>query len=472
VSSLGLLALAAVLRDGSYERLVDMGFEEEDLATKEEKALYEFLRSYHEDPLTRGGTPSLSYVQAQYPELVLPDVANMQLQELVGSLRQSRVAREARTILTRAHKLVSVPHNPSIITDLMNLQEEIGHLIGKGSSANTDSNEMVGLQEAVDRIELQRAGKIYFHPWPWPELHAWSPGMEDTDFTVIYGRPKNKKSFLILFFVIQAFLSGGNVLLYSKEMPKEQIWRRVLAFLANLPYDVVTLAKFTEDEYLAMYNALAMVEQHVRAGKGRITCVSGMDAPQGSDTVGWLGSKIKQYKPTLVVIDGLYLMAGPKVKDDHERVRIISRDVRQMALRLRVPVVATVQANRKVGNKAALDSPDSDLDDVAMSDGLSMDATALFRIIADRTFPTATIKVSGGREFKLAGFRINALPCSDFSFIGPVNEREVLEAAAGDVGDDDEPAMTAATVRKRGKRTKKEEDPLASHIKSRLLEVD
>lgn len=473
MSSLGLLALSAVVHGGCFEDLQRYGFEPEDLATSQEKVLYDLLKDYHEDPVTRGGTPSEDFLKAHFPEITLPNTGGTPLKDLVGSLRQTRVVREARALLEAGRAITVNSYNPSVVLQLTDLHERLGQIISFGHTA-TDSNLDEGMDEALSNYERMSQGLLYHHPWPWPELSQWSPGMEDTDFTVIYGRPKNKKSFLVLYFVVQAFLSGGRVLVYSKEMPREQIWRRILGFMANLPYDDLRLTRLGPDEYAQMYDAVSKVKARRSAGQGDIICVSGMDAPKGSDSVGWLTSKVRNYKPTLVVVDGMYLMAGPKVKDDHERVRSISRDLRAMALNLRVPVVATIQANRKKSNQQAVEA-DSDLDDVAFSDALSQDATTLMRIVADKAYPVATIVISGGREWNLQGFRIHAVPCSNFSFLAPIGSDEVKAAKALDdnqAGEDEAEASQLNPIPTRKKRRgKSAADPLEDRLLKELGDV-
>ncbi len=104
----------------------------------------------------------------------------------------------------------------------------------------------------------------------------------------------------------------------------------------------------------------------------QIICLSGRDAPKGGDSVPWLRAKIEKYQPALFAVDGMYLMSDvQRAKKDNERVRNISRDMRQMILDTGVPGIVTLQANREAAKHG-----EANLDEVAFSDGPGMDCEA------------------------------------------------------------------------------------------------
>lgn len=439
MSNLDLLVLSKAVRDQDFGGLLKYGFDAKQLVTGEGNTLCTFLTDYFENPITRGQTPSMSMVNAIFPEIELPDPGITSAHDLVAALRQNSVVREARALGAKISRDLVDNYNPNIIAYLSELHGQIGDLLLRGHDS-ADTSVEVGIDTAKEDYDKGKAGEIPYLPWPWPELrqNRWTYGMESTDFTVVYGRPKNKKSFLLLFFVVQLFLSGYPVLLYSKEMPASQIWRRVLAFLANLPYTDLTMYTLEDPAYQHMMNIIAMVKDMVAAGLGKLICISGRDAPSKMDSVAWLNTKIHHYNPRVMVVDGVYLMSNPqKTRADHERVLGISRALRNLALHELVPVIGTIQANRKVSNKAALEEDDGDGDDVAFSDSLVMDCTALMRIVASKKDDTATILWKTGRESRVPNFRINAVPCTNFNFI----EAILPETAARIVEDDDQAAM-------------------------------
>lgn len=425
MSALDLLILGWAVHNQNYEALCSAGFDAEDLQTSQGKALHSVIRDFRELPGAHGATPNMAYLLSQFPGLELPNPGNIQPETLIHQLREHRITKEARVLLDGTNKLLMDAYNPQAISQITKLRDNLNTLLLLTTNTH-DSDAVQGMAGAVNEYEDLKSGALKYMPWPWRELHTWSNGIEPTDYIIIYGRPKNKKTFYLLYFIAQCFFNGYKILVYSKEMPEEQIWRRMLGFLAQLPYDELRLARLTTEDYARMYAADAMVRDRVAVsgGTNNIICVSGQDAPGKSDTVGWLESKIDRHKPDIVFIDGLYLMASQsKSKDAHERIGQISTAVRNMSLARKLPIVATVQANRTKGNKAAMEG-DQDLDDVAHADALARDATHLWRIVASREQPIATVLVTGGRETALTGFTTRAVPCNDFSFIGPINPQQ------------------------------------------------
>jgi len=443
VSNLDLILLSKTIREGNFGDLAARGLSEKHLATGEGNIVYGFLQDYYENAATRGQTPSLSMVSSYFPEIELPDPGSARIQDLVAACKQGSAVREARALGARMSRDLTDNYNPNILSYLAGVQEQIAELLNQGHE-NADSSVDTGVRDTAENYDKGLRGELPVLPWPWPELrrNRWTLGMEDEDYAILYGRPKNKKSFLLLFFVSFYFLSGYPVLVYSKEMPKEQIWRRVLAFLANLPYTDLTTYNLSHSDYARMKQTVADVEMMVQQMNYRLICVSGQDAPSRMDSVAWLLGKIRHYRPRIVVVDGIYLMSSPqKTKADHERVQGISRALRSVALYEHVPVLGTIQANRKVSNKAAIDDTEGESDDVAFSDSVGQDCTHLMRVAASKVDNTATILWRTSRETAVPNFRINAVPCTDFSFLEAIQESQAQRV----IQEDDESTMDPPT---------------------------
>jgi hypothetical protein len=165
---------------------------------------------------------------------------------------------------------------------------------------------------------------------------------------------------------------------------------------------------------------------------------------------------VDQLKPDILFVDGLYLLSDQrKSTSDHTRVMNISRDLRQMVLSTHVPVIATMQANRKAAGHS-----DANLDEIAYSDALAQDATIAARVIADKASPTISIILAGSREFKLHGFRINAVPATDFSSHSELTEKDIEKAREADAAEAESKKQLKSKERRGGKPEKPaKEDP-------------
>jgi hypothetical protein len=471
MASLDMLILGKLVETGDMDALTQAGFSRDLLVTSEGKKLFGIIEHHYSSSVTRGMVPGLDFLQSHIEGLALPAGVTTSFEGLVSAARTSITVKTARRKIQDVMPYLGDTYDPDMLKYVHALHYELEQLLQQQVGVS-DSSLDQGYLSVLKYYEDMRSGKIPHVPWPWEELHQWSPGMEDTDYTVFYGRPKNKKTFVFLYSVVQTFFKGYPVTIYSKEMPADQIWRRVVGFIAGLAYDDLRLVRLSEDDLMRMYEAEDLIRRTKQAHPGAdIMCVSGMDAPGGNDTVSWLVGKLKKYKPRLSAIDGLYLMSSDtKEKDDHARVRTISRNIRNACLSTRIPCLATIQANRdaeKTGKDPDLD--DVSVSEVAFSDAVGQDATALFRAVADRKTPTISMLLTAAREWgTLRGFRIRGVPCTDFGWVAPILDpgsvRELIET--------DTPA--AAPAPKKGRsRTKipTPEQMLEANI-STLLDYD
>ncbi|MFA5436157.1 MAG: LAGLIDADG family homing endonuclease [Candidatus Neomarinimicrobiota bacterium] len=237
------------------------------------------------------------------------------------------------------------------------------------------------------------------------------------------------KSWVLAYLIAWVYELGKRPLIYTKEMTPDNIIARVVAIMASIRYHEFRRGRLSPVEKDSLY-ASWRVLHHLKEMQSMV-CLSGKDAGEGGDTVPWLRSKVEQYKPDLVFIDGLYLMSnarsGRKAQKDNERVRDISRDLSQMRLDTGVPVLATIQANRD-----AAKNNDANLDEVAFSDAIGQDATLAMRVINDKNEPTLSLVVGGSREFYLDGFSIYGVPATNFSYAGPLTAGDVQRAKDAD----------------------------------------
>jgi len=152
-------------------------------------------------------------------------------------------------------------------------------------------------------------------------------------------------------------------------------------------------------------------------------------APERAMSVAEIENKIDKYKPNLVVIDGVYLLKDSRTKTsglDWKVLGNVSTDLKNLAKDKRVPIVGVHQANRKGDEEA------DDLSDVAFTDMYARDADVLIKCIHFNSFSHGNVVAllfSGAREFKMAGFYVEAKPATSFDYITSFETKEELLAA-------------------------------------------
>lgn len=436
---------------GTLDGALTYGITTEDFLSPSARSLFTYMMDYATLPDHQGAVPGYHHLAHHFPSFQVCHDESMTIEALCREVRNIRIRKEAKHQLEQAILALDGTLDPASIIHQAQDQLSRTALLDSGKVASTFSGS-IDLQVAKYR---HRANGVIVNPisWPWEPFNRITKGIEPDDYILYYGRPKQKKTFVALYHAMDVFRrQGKHVLFYSKEMSEDQIWRRCTSFMANLPYDEFYTGTLSPKQVMDLEAAAEEAKMIVDAtgGRAQITCISGLDAPGGQDNVSWLTAMAKKYKPDIIFIDGVYLMASSsKSKDAHERAKDISRAVRDMARRLKIPVIATIQANRKADKSGLV----ADTDEIAFSDAFAQDATCMLRVVADRFLPICNLILPGSREYKCNGFRINAVPCSNFEFIELLDDDTMKNALAGD-----EPPPSAIQG-KRGRGKKKAPDP-------------
>lgn len=443
------LLVSRIIRTGDLATVINWGIGPEDFTHGHPKALFEMLLGYHRQAETAGSVWGPAALQQMFPTVQLLDDPSMTTDALCHEVRKARIgAQLQKTVLAIEPLLQKDP-----IKAVEWLQDETSRLRNECTSKKVDVHISDSMQRVWNSYQAtERGDNTCVYEWPWDPIQKLTKGVRPSDYIILYGRPKSMKSwilcYLVAFIISKDLNSNANkwhkILIYSKEMDADEIFERIGCLLANVSYANFTGGTMNPEERYRFEYAVYVLAQ-LRAHLG-IVCLSAQDVEYGRDTVTWLESKIDKYQPDAVFIDGLYLMSdGSGAKKQHERVANISREIRQLILRKRVPVVATVQANRE-----AAKNEEANTEEVAFSDSLGQDATMLIRVVNEWKKKSDTLAlVMGGstRRFKLSGFRIFGIPATNFSYFGELNEGEAEGALKED---------TAGKQAKGAKRQKKE----------------
>jgi hypothetical protein len=406
--------------------------------------MYKYLLYYYQMPASRGSVIGEHAATQIFPNFALCDDPYMTTEALCSEVRQNRIALECGERMDKIRETMN--ENP--IVACAALSQLATEMIQLGSGKATDVMFGSSFDRILHRYQMIKAGADFsVGHYPWALLQHSTMGIQEDDYIVFYGRPKSYKSWVLAYLTMSLFMQDKRLIIYTKEMTAENIFMRIIGCLAQVPYQEFRHGGLTYSHEVALYQARKMV--HVLGANDNLIVLSGKDAPAGGDTVPWMQSKIKTYQPHACIIDGLYLMSDVKKnKDKHQKVSSISNDLRQMNLETKVPIIATLQANR-----AAAKNNEANLDELAFSDSIGQDATMIMRVINEKETPTAMLVQGGARESSLNGLRINAIPAINFEQYGH---------------SDDDARITSKDIDKaKDKDTDGDKDAAAAHSKPR-----
>jgi replicative DNA helicase len=195
---------------------------------------------------------------------------------------------------------------------------------------------------ALDDVQAGRVAPGL--PTGFADLDSVTNGLKGGQFIVIAARPGIGKSSLGTDFArYTAFTSKLPVAMYSLEMPRSELWRRIVAAQAGVRLlDLNTPHRLTLDDFERVSRKLKDIEEH-----GAPLVID--DTP--TQTVHHIRNSARRIKArhglNLIVVDYLQLLTPTRRAETRQlEVSEFSRMLKVLALELDVPVVAISQLNR------------------------------------------------------------------------------------------------------------------------------
>jgi len=162
---------------------------------------------------------------------------------------------------------------------------------------------------------------------------------------VFLAYPGIGKSWLSLYFAVQAWKQGKSPMVVSLEMSETEVRNRVYTIMGN---GLWSHRKLSSGE--VEIDMLKSWHEKNLQGKPEFHIISNDSGGEVTPSV--MRGKIDQYKPDFVIVDYLQLMS-PNQKSDNETVRMknLSRELKLMAISEEVPIIAISSATPDDVNK-------------------------------------------------------------------------------------------------------------------------
>ncbi len=162
---------------------------------------------------------------------------------------------------------------------------------------------------------------------------------------VFLAYPGIGKSWMALYFAVQAWKQGKSPLIISLEMSETEVRNRVFTIMGEGLWSHRKLSSGAiETEDLRRWHKKEL------QGKPEFHIISNDGGGEVTPSV--IRGKIDQYKPDLIIVDYLQLMS-PNQKSDNETVRMknLSRELKLMAISEEMPIIAISSATPDDVNK-------------------------------------------------------------------------------------------------------------------------
>ncbi|MDO8687820.1 MAG: replicative DNA helicase [Dehalococcoidales bacterium] len=204
-------------------------------------------------------------------------------------------------------------------------------------------------------------------------LDGFLDGFQPSDLIILAGRPGMGKTSLILSIARNAAVDNGAcIALFSLEMARDSLVRRLLSSESGVNLSRIPLGKHNEDEEKRIMDATGILSE---------APIYIDDSP--GLRIAEMRSKARrlfyEHGLNLIIVDHLGLING-QIKDRVQEVSFISRSLKALARELNVPVIAVSQLSRASEWRASHKPQLSDLRD---SGSIEQDADVVVFIYRD-----------------------------------------------------------------------------------------
>ena len=207
-------------------------------------------------------------------------------------------------------------------------------------------------------------------PTGWNSLDLETTGWQDGELSLILGRMGSYKTWVLLAWASYCWTTGKVPVVFSREMPAQQIMRRIDAILTRVRFNDLRKGSLSDKDFKsfgknikALYNNKHPFFVVDAAGNSRFD-------------VEFIQRTIAELQVDAAYIDGAYMLEAPG-SSIWEKQTSISRGLKQVCIGELVPIVATSQANRGAAGKTAKIGNEN----AAYSDSWSQDADNIIALM-------------------------------------------------------------------------------------------
>jgi replicative DNA helicase len=286
--------------------------------------------------------------------------------------------------------------------ELVNLAEQRVFEIAERGARRTEGAQAVRsmLPALIDKIDEWHSNpdKLRGIATGFADFDRKTGGLRGGDLVIVAGRPSMGKTTLAINMAENVALDPsvkGSVLIFSMEMPSEQLMTRMLSSVGGVPMHDIRSGRISDQDWVRITSATSQLAEarlyidespglsptELRARSRRVKREHGLD---------------------LVVVDYLQLMQVHGSKENRAtEISEISRGLKALAKELNVPVIALSQLNRSVEQR---ENKKPVMSDLRESGAIEQDADMILFIYREEVYDKNTNR-KGEADIDLAKHR-------------------------------------------------------------------
>jgi replicative DNA helicase len=313
----------------------------------------------------------------------VPSTAN--LMTYANTVRNRSLQRQAIAAAQDIQEQCYNSDGSDVIEILGNAEKRLGDVSEKLCTNEADYSIEAAIGAAIDELEFRiNSGKdIAGISTGLPDLDKKINGIEPADMVVVAARPSMGKTTFAMNMVATEAVNGGKPIVFSMEMPRQQLIYKVLSSLGQVSISAIQRPGDSEggmtDETFARVSSVMD-----RLKRTHLSIVD--DAYM---TIPRMRLELRRYwkkhgKPTLIMADYLQLIRGHNKTDNRvNEISEISRSIKALAKEFDCPFVVLSQLSRSLetrNNKRPVNS------DLRESGQIEQDADKIIFIYRDEVY--------------------------------------------------------------------------------------
>lgn len=415
----GLALLSKVAQTGGIEDILSAGVEARLFADPEQGEIWDKIVD-----LTRKYKGALSISTMR--EEIAVDHPNFRF-EMNSDPTEYILQRFFRSAKRRA--AIQALENLADIVDDPHMVDSIDeHFLAAARDVSTlvPSGKIARYSDIKERIKQYHKDQFTGHlpgvPFGIPAIDMVTNGIQPHDYVTIAGWSGMGKSTLGLFVSYNVYVAGYTPMIFSLEMEAHALLRKYDALAAHFSTSAQkSLCLSSQD-----VERWEMAAERIANARNDIVIIDDV----GRCTPERVYSEMVKRKPDLVVVDYVTLMESPRKSDQHwQEVTYITKDLKQSARDLKIPVIGIAQTNA-VGDNGYKGS------NIAYSKSIVRDSDVMIELHSDddmkakNQMEVKLVKNRDGRTLNTSLlWEVDTMNFEPWSLIHAFKDREIAEPA-------------------------------------------
>ncbi|EAS62666.1 MULTISPECIES: replicative DNA helicase [Photobacterium] len=292
-----------------------------------------------------------------------------------------------RDMIGVANEIADAGYDPQGRTseDLLDMAESKVFAIAEQRTNDKEGPQSVDtiLEKTLERIEI-----LYQSPQDgvtgvstgFTDLNKKTAGLQGSDLIIVAARPSmGKTTFAMNLCENAAMEQEKPVLIFSLEMPAEQIMMRMLASLSRVDQTKIRTGQLDDEDWARISSTMGILMEKKNMFIDDSSGLTPTEVRSRARRIARDNGGL-----SLIMIDYLQLMRVPGLQDNRTlEIAEISRSLKALAKELNVPVVALSQLNRSLEQRADKRPVNSDLRE---SGAIEQDADLIMFIYRDEVY--------------------------------------------------------------------------------------